>query len=237
MPRPCLACGVSTQIGASIEHPALRAPYVNEPFCGKPCALVRIGDDINDLAVAQRGFDAAAAEHSALLATIEQRELALSSAQTRAGNDREQLDAEAAAFRRYFSERRETMQQNEDAIRTMAQELEALRAAERQTAERMQVLARTMSKIQQRTARADRGEDEEMTRSSRLRYSAAPSTERESKLPFFAQFSRDRRDAPAAPRGAELFQTWGEAELASNRRPYAEWGSGELAARAAAMEM
>lgn len=238
MSRACLACGASTQIGASIDHPALRAPYVNEPFCGKPCALVRIGDDITDLAVAQRGFDAAAAEHATLLNTIEQREAELRAARQRAVNDRDQLGAFAAESRRQYDDRREKMQRNEDIVRAMSQELEGLRAAEQVTADRMEALARTMSKIQQRVARADRGEDEEMTRSARVRYSSSASTERESRLPFYAQFSRDRRDAPPEPRGGTLFQTWGDAELAATSRyPYMERGNPELAARAAAMEM
>lgn len=224
MPQPCLACAVPTSIGATIEHPALRQPYTNAPFCGKSCALVHIGDDINDLAVAQAGFDAAAREHAELLNNIEQGQAQLAAAQADATEFRERVDQNTAVYRRWINEQRNAMQDKDNAIRAMVAELEQLRVREREMAERMQALARTMSKLQQRAERADRGEDEEATRSARMRFSAKPSTERESQLPFFAQLSRDRREAAALPRRG-LFQTWGEAELAGGN------------ARAAAMEM
>lgn len=189
MPQPCVGCATPTEQTADVSHPHLRVSYANRPFCGRPCVLVHLGDDINDLVMAQSGLDAAASRHMTLQTSIEAFAAELDAAHRETTALREDVSRQMAAYRRWVEERRELLQRKEDNVRRMTIQLDAMRVEERQLAQTMETLSQRMSKLRRRLEHGDRRDnDGESTRQSRMRFAGltAASSMPEPTRPLFS---------------------------------------------------
>lgn len=209
--QPCVACGLPTRVGAIVG-----TVTTQRPLCGKPCAYVRIGVDINDLATAQRGLDAASAERIAVLAEIDQVTAALAENSRTVALRRGVVLAQNERYKQWVREQFGELHAYDAKTGQLTKQLEALHARESEIETRMQALTDEIEKIRRLLTRAAHDDDAEPTRAARVRYAGPAAVAREPARPLMEQFTRDATWAPPAPRRGIFAPTWGDTELSSS---------------------
>lgn len=207
--QPCAACGLPTPVGAVVG-----TVLTQRPLCGKPCAFVRIGVDINDLETAQRGFDEANAERLALYNEITSVTAELAEATRVAALRRGVVLSQNARYKEWISQQFSELRVYDDAARRLAERLAALQARESEVEQRMQALSLEMDKIRRLLERAARDDEaDEAARPARLRYAEPESAKPEPMHPLMHMMSHDESVAPPQPRRGIFRQLWGESDL------------------------
>jgi Skp family chaperone for outer membrane proteins len=222
----CVACGTATAVGAAVGA----RPHVR-PLCGRACALVQIGDELDDLAAAERGMDEAAAARLRMQTDIDRLQADIDQRQAALAADRDTLNSQRERYRQWLNERSAQLRTLEEAVLHLTRELAARRTEEALAAARLTQLARTVEKLRRRAARgpADRaGDSDDESRSQRLRY--APTDRRpDSAVPFYVLAARQRATAPAQPSASPFGPTYGDTVLASSPPP-SMWSASDLRA-------
>jgi len=211
----CIACGTTTAVGAVVG-----AQQHVRPLCGRACALVQIGDELDDLAAAERGMDEAAAARHRLQADIDRLQTDVDQRQAVLTADRDTLNRQRERYRQWLNERATQLRTLEEAVMHLTRELAARRTEEALAAARLTQLARTVDKLRRRAARGPADDDD--YRSQRMRFS--PNDRRpDSSTPFYVLAARLRATAPSEPSPTTFGPTYGDSVLSSRPPPRSLW--------------